>query len=164
MLENEIPALVPMKLYIEVENGQPVNHPILELNLVHIYDSVENIPEKYEPFNRIPQNVSSTVLQRVVNTYEKTDGVWQDVWSVEDLVGEELLNAKQQLLEQSIATLPNILEKSKRILSQSINDTDKHTVSSAYIEILENLELTIDNPAIPSPPEFDETLGKWVLK
>lgn len=151
-------------LYIELdENGQPVNHPLLEINLIHLYGSIENIPKKYEIFNRIPQNVSYTKLQRLVHGYEYANGVWRDCWSVEDLTGDELLNAKQSALSQSLSELPGLLELSRRIL-QRATDENKREVSAAYVGILENLELTLDNPFLPEPPIFDDTLGKWTLK
>ena len=39
-----------MNLYIRVENGQPVNHPSLEENLIQAFGEV---PSNWEPFVRV---------------------------------------------------------------------------------------------------------------
>ena len=41
-----------MNLYIQTENGQPINHPAFEDNLIQAFGEV---PAHWAPFNRIHQ-------------------------------------------------------------------------------------------------------------
>lgn len=83
-----------MKLYIQVENGQPVNHPALENNLMQTFNE---IPTNWEAFDR-PERPSPTpyqVIDAQLGSYVKLNGVWTDVWSIRDMTAEEKA-AKQQ--------------------------------------------------------------------
>jgi hypothetical protein len=77
-----------MILYIQVENGQPVNHPALEQNLL---EALGRIPEGWEPFVRVPKPIPPLYKKLELETpvYEKIDGVWTDVWSFRDMTPEE---------------------------------------------------------------------------
>lgn len=77
-----------MNLYIQIENGQPVNHPAFEDNLMQAFGS---IPTHWEPFNRIERPVPGVyeVLESEMPTYEKVDGVWADVWSLRAMTANE---------------------------------------------------------------------------
>ena len=85
-----------MKLYIQVENGQTVNHPAFEDNL---FQAFGQIPSNWEPFVRVQRPVlgEDEVLESDHPTYQKIDGVWTDVWSVRPMTQAEK-DAKQQLL------------------------------------------------------------------
>jgi hypothetical protein len=80
-------------LYIQVQDGQTVNHPVLQQNLMDVFGE---IPAHYEEFTRIPMPNLNTlgVFQKLQETYEtptyrQVDGVWQDIWTVVDLTEEE---------------------------------------------------------------------------
>ena len=76
-----------MNLYIKTENGNPVNHPAFEDNLIQAFGSV---PNHWEPFVRVERPTSE--LYQVVSdqpTYKKVDGVWTDVWTIRDMTAEE---------------------------------------------------------------------------
>lgn len=77
-----------MKLYIQVENGLPINHPAFEDNLIAAFGVV---PDNWEPFVRIPRPDLSDykVLLNETPSYQKVDGVWADVWDVRDMTPEE---------------------------------------------------------------------------
>jgi hypothetical protein len=83
-----------MNLYIETENGQPVNHPAFEDNLMQAFSA---IPAHWEPFTRVEQPVPSTyeILESEMPTYQKVNGVWADVWALRNMTAEEK-TAKQQ--------------------------------------------------------------------
>lgn len=74
-------------LYIQIENGQPVNHPAFGGNLLQFYPS---IPDNWQPFKRIDRPKPS-VYQVVAElpTYEFVDDVWTDVWATRDMTDEE---------------------------------------------------------------------------
>ena len=77
-----------MNLYIETENGNPINHPAFEDNLLQAFGA---IPAHWEPFNRVERPTLSIyqVLDSQESTYQKIDGVWTDVWSLRDMTSEE---------------------------------------------------------------------------
>ena len=83
-----------MKLYIEIENGQPKNHPALEENLLQAFNE---IPVNWVPFERIERpslGLYEAIVQDVPE-YELIDGVYKDVWSIRPMTEAEKLNAQQ---------------------------------------------------------------------
>jgi hypothetical protein len=83
-----------MNLYIEIQDGQPINHPVLESNLLEVFDK---IPNNWEFFLRVEMPTPDTyqVLNSQQPTYEKVNNVWTDVWPIRDMTTEEK-TAKQQ--------------------------------------------------------------------
>ena len=84
-----------MNLYIETDsNGNPINHPAFEDNLLQAFGA---IPAHWEPFNRVerPKLSIYQVLDSQESTYQKIDGVWADVWTVRDMTAEEKANVQQ---------------------------------------------------------------------
>jgi len=78
-----------MILYIQIENGQPVNHPAFEDNLLQAFGA---IPDNWKPFNRIEQPIDllTNPFQTAVNTYTLgSDGVWFDSWAALDMTEAE---------------------------------------------------------------------------
>lgn len=90
-----------MKLYIQVENGQPVNHPAIEDNLIH---ALGNIPANWESFTRVEKPVAGVyqTFDSDQPTYKKVDGVWADVWLLRDMTDEEKA-VKQQSVKDAWA-------------------------------------------------------------
>lgn len=87
-----------MKLYIQVENGQPVNHPALEENIVDAFGAV---PDNWEPFVRVQNPIltdDTVVLLEPTPTYQKVDGVWTDVWYTRPKTEEEIAAEKEARL------------------------------------------------------------------
>lgn len=83
-----------MNLFIETENGVIKNHPAYEDNLIQAFGVV---PTHWEPFTRVERPALGVyqVLDSDEPVYAKVDGVWTDVWSVQDMTSEEK-TAKQQ--------------------------------------------------------------------
>jgi len=83
-----------MKLYIQVENNQPVNHPAFENNLIQAFGT---IPNNWEKFNRVdrPTNLVYQVFESQDPIYTKIDDAWTDVWQLRNMTTEEKA-AKQQ--------------------------------------------------------------------
>ena len=93
-----------MNLYIQVIDGQPVNHPAFEDNLVEVFGS---IPPHWEPFVRVGKPVP-TIYQTFDSedsTYQKVNGVWQDVWPLRDMTDAEK-TATQQAVKDAWAARP----------------------------------------------------------
>lgn len=83
-----------MNLFIQIENGQSVNHPAFEGNLIQAFGSV---PEHWEPFIRVemPNLGIYQILESLQPSYQKINGVWTDVWPLRNMTQEEIA-AKQQ--------------------------------------------------------------------
>lgn len=93
-----------MKLYIQVENGQTVNHPALEENLMQAFG---HIPSNWESFERVDRSNIGVyeVLTSDEPTYQKINGVWKDVWAVRPMTQEEK-TAKQSAYKEAWANRP----------------------------------------------------------
>lgn len=80
-----------MDLYIKVEDGNPVDHPILGENLRNFYPdlSEDNIPEGYVKFIRKPHPATTRFQKLAVGAYVWEDNVITDNWLVEEVTGEE---------------------------------------------------------------------------
>lgn len=91
-----------MKLYIQVEDNKPINHPAFEDNLLQAYPQ---IPSNWEEFVRVPRPDITLyqVLENESAIYEKVNGVWTDVWKVRDMTNEEKLALQQQVKDQFAA-------------------------------------------------------------
>jgi hypothetical protein len=91
-----------MKLYIQIKNNQPVNHPAFEDNLIQAFGA---IPEQWEPFTRVERPIPGVyqLLESKEAVYAKIDGVWTDVWTVCDMTVEEKV-AKQQAVIDAFNT------------------------------------------------------------
>lgn len=85
-----------MKLYIQVENGQTVNHPAFEDNLLQAFGQ---IPSNWEHFVRVARPVLDVyeVLESNQPTYKKIDGVWIDVWALRPMTQDEKENKQQTI-------------------------------------------------------------------
>jgi hypothetical protein len=92
-----------MNLYIEIDsNGNPINHPAFEDNLLQAFGA---IPAHWELFKRVERPILSIyqVLDSQESTYQKIDGVWTDVWALRDMTAEEK-SAKQQAVRDAFNT------------------------------------------------------------
>lgn len=85
-----------MKLYIEIQNGEAINHPAFEDNLIQVFGS---IPNNWENFVRVEKPILSVyqVFDSETPIYKKIDDVWSDFWLIRDMTNEEKL-AKQQFV------------------------------------------------------------------
>ena len=83
-----------MNLYIETQNGQAINHPVLEENLLEVF---KKIPDGWELFIRVEMPIPDTyqVLASETPSYQKVNGVWADVWLIRNM-SEREKTAKQQ--------------------------------------------------------------------
>jgi len=87
-----------MKLYIQTENGQTVNHPAFESNLIAAFGGV---PDHWKPFVRV-ERPTLGVYETVENeqpAYQMVDGVWTDVWTVRPMTDEEKAAKQQQVID-----------------------------------------------------------------
>lgn len=94
-----------MNLYIQTQDGEPINHPAFGDNLLQAFVT---IPENWEPFVRVecPVPTIYQILESLEPVYQKVDNVWTDVWALRDMTDAEK-KAKQQVVKDTWAALPN---------------------------------------------------------
>lgn len=91
-----------MKLYIQIKDGSPINHPALEDNLIQAFGQ---IPNDWEAFTRV-ERPTPTLYQLIENehsVYSKVDGVWTDVWFLRDMTAEEIQTRQQFAKDEWLA-------------------------------------------------------------
>lgn len=133
-----------MKLYIQIENGQPVNHPAIEENLIQAFGS---IPDNWIAFERIerPQIGVYDLFDQDYPEYQLVDGIYKDVWLIRPM-NELEKTAKQQVVKDSWDSLPN---------RENFTDWAFDEVTCSYI------------PPVPYPQDdkyyqWDESIINWV--
>ena len=84
-----------MKLFIQIRNGQPYEHPIMEDNFMEAFPHIDpiNLPPEFAVFERIPQPVLSKYEVYEGVRYKWFDGVVRDVHIVRDMTNEEIAAA-----------------------------------------------------------------------
>jgi hypothetical protein len=91
-----------MNLYIQIENGNPVNHPAFEDNLIQVFGSV---PDNWEPFLRVTP-LNPDVYEVLENVYSKVDDMWTDIYTLRSMTAEEIAD-KQQAVRAEWASQPD---------------------------------------------------------
>jgi hypothetical protein len=76
-----------MNLYIRIQDGEPVDHPILEQNLVQAYPDIDldRLPAEFAPFVRVPRPAADPgkYIVSAYCTYEWVGDQVQDIWHLE---------------------------------------------------------------------------------
>ena len=87
-----------MNLYIQLENGKPVNHPIVEENLRQAFPEMDlnNLPDTFARFERVVPTMLGIYEVSEGSTYEWADGVVKDVHHRRAMTEEER-TAKQDV-------------------------------------------------------------------
>lgn len=83
-----------MTLHIQIENGQPINHPAFDDNLIQAFGV---IPDNWQPFNRIEQPIIGVYEVYDGVTYEWFDRVVKDVHHVRPMTEFEKAEKITQL-------------------------------------------------------------------
>jgi hypothetical protein len=96
-----------MKLYIKLQDGQPIDHPMIEENLLQIFPNIDVnlLPSDIIEFERVA--VPNLGLYEVYEgtTYQLIDGVCKDVHQVRDMTAEEKIQ-KQSAMKELNKTSP----------------------------------------------------------
>ncbi len=100
-----------MRLFIQVQNGQPYEHPIVELNFKEAFPSVnvDSLPPEFARFIRVakPDLGPYEINQRVsYGLVEGMAGTYTDIWECDRLTDEQIA-AKQQAVKDAWAISPN---------------------------------------------------------
>jgi hypothetical protein len=99
-----------VRLYIQIKDGQPFQHPIPHENFVLAFPDIDpdNLPaDRFAKFVRTPPQVLGAyeVLKTNTPAYELVDGVVKDAWNVRQMTDEEKA-AKQQKVKDDWAARP----------------------------------------------------------
>jgi hypothetical protein len=73
-------------LCIQIENGQPINHPATMDNLMQAFGE---IPSNWEPFIRVEAPLLKVYEKNQQVSYNKINGIWTDVFTCEEMTQEE---------------------------------------------------------------------------
>ena len=133
-----------MNLYIQLENGEPVNHPILEDNLRQAFPEMDlnNLPETFARFERVAPTMLGVYEISEGATYEWVNGVVKDVYHRRAMTEEEK-TAKQDAAK------------------------DEWQRQGGFASWIFNEEMCYFEPTIPYPADgkiyvWDESTTSWV--
>lgn len=152
-----------MKLFIQVRDGQPWQHPILPDNLLQAFPGfdLENPPEGFAPFVRVAQPGPDVMpvgnLEVAECTYQlDEDGItYKDTWNVREMTISEktkAINDRRAMLTDSIAFLT---EEATNKIAETTGDIQ--TAWQTYLGVLQSI--TVTDPfavELPTPPQLDE--------
>jgi hypothetical protein len=91
-----------MELFIRIQNGQPFEHPIMGDNFRMAFPNVDtnNLPAEFARFVRVPAPMLGPYEKNQTVSYQLVDGVYTDVFAVEQMTAEEI-SAKQQAVKDT---------------------------------------------------------------
>lgn len=137
-------------LYIKVQNGQPVDHPVFPDNLMEVFGK---IPDEYEVFNRLPApEVGQFEMLEHPPTYSKVDGVWVDVWTVRPKTEEEKAQDAADNLFKATSQISMMRDHYASQLTENSSDSDREIVAK-YIADLNAVDLSDPyNIRLPAAP------------
>jgi hypothetical protein len=137
-------------LYIKVQNGQPIDHPVFPDNLMEVFGE---IPAEYETFNRMPSPVPGQfeVLEHPP-VYAKVDVAWTDVWTVRPMTAEEKAQFTQEILFKVTSQIADMREHFGNQITENSTDSDREIVAK-YIADLDAVDVSDPfNAKIPPAP------------
>jgi hypothetical protein len=124
------------ELYIRVEKGKAVDHPIAGWNLRMFHPDLnpENPPKGYERFTRLPPPELDRFQKIEGVVYEKTNYGWQDKYIISEMTDEEKLYVEQ--LDNILTEIKTYPDSELKKVSKLI---EKGKLSNDPTVILEHL-------------------------
>ena len=111
-----------MRLFIQILNGQPYQHPIIEDNFRDAFPhvDVDNLPSEFAEFIRVPKpnpgaNPQLFLIDRL--SYQWVGSQVHDVWSVDSMSDAE----KEAALSERVQTIENRLAQCKNFAHSHIS-------------------------------------------
>lgn len=86
-----------MELFIRIKDGQPFEHPIFGDNFRKAFSDVDtnNLPPEFAKFVRVPAPMIGPYEKNQTVTYQLVNGVYTDVFTVEQMTAEEIATKQQ---------------------------------------------------------------------
>ena len=141
-----------MDFVIQIENGQPINHPIAIDNFLSAFPGVDinNLPPGFVEFKRTNRPVLAPygIMDSLEYTYGFIDGVWTNVWPIREMTAEE---------------------KASKIEAEHFKFFEMNRVSNNNFSAWNfNEELCKYRPPFPSPSDgkayfWQGTTSSWVV-
>lgn len=99
-----------MKFFIRIKDNIPFEHPITEENMLSVFPDIDlnNLPPEFAVFTygTPPDEDDVGVYQKIVGTYELTDGGCVGVFTVQNKTNEEIIE-KQNAVKERWANNPD---------------------------------------------------------
>jgi hypothetical protein len=115
-----------MNLFIKVEDGNPVDHPVADWNLVTAFGE---IPSNYEVFFRgqKPELGRFEVDDPDAIMYAKgEDGVWTDLWPTRPMNPEERATKEAEIIASLEMSRTHLLEEVyPRLIKMAVTDEQR---------------------------------------
>ena len=88
-------------LIIKIQNGQPIDHPILLENFQQAFPNIDinNLPSDFAVFQRVQPPQLGVYEKNQYCRYELVDGVYKDVWYCDQMSEQEKIE-KQNSIKQ----------------------------------------------------------------
>ena len=85
--------------FVQIENGEPVGHPIQEDNFVHSYPDISknDLPPNFAEFIRNKQPKIGIYEKIDGYTYIKTGRFWTCTWNVVSMTADEIKNKQDNV-------------------------------------------------------------------
>ena len=151
-----------MELYIQLENGQPINHPIFGDNLRQVIPDFDknNLPSEYAVFQRVQFEESGLPaldhFEVAEVSYQWVEGIVKDVWSVRSMTNE----ARSEKIEIHRIQLENSLQALKQESANELQNAtldNERAIWQTYLDRLNSF--TYENPVLamlPFPPKRNQ--------
>jgi hypothetical protein len=154
-----------MNLLIKMQNGQPIDHPIMEDNAHMAWPELDfnNLPEWLTRFRRVaqpsPEAMPVGIFQRAVCSYVMaSDGVVEDSWSVEDMTAEEQQVFTRQRRAQIKSDIAASIEIAQTRAAEAGIPAETVAVWNTYVAALEAVtDADLEDPFAfnwPQPPHI----------
>lgn len=88
-----------MKLFIQIRDGKPYEHPILEDNFRMAFPDIDinNLPPEFANFERVECNIEVGIYEVAEVSYQFVGGIVKDVWSKRPMTDEEKIKVDEEL-------------------------------------------------------------------
>lgn len=96
-----------MDLFIRIQDGQPVDHPILGDNFREVFPDIDpdNLPPEFAPFDRVdPSDIPVGVYEVLVENYVWNGSRVTDDWTTRPMTDDE---KAAKIAENQAAPHPN---------------------------------------------------------
>lgn len=123
-----------MELFIEMRDGVPYGHPILEENFREVYPNIDtqNLPLNFARFVRTAPPSRVGMFEVEESTYQVIGDVVTDVWTIRPLEGEQYA-MRVDMLRRS---LEDDVENQKTIAQEKIAEATDPAVKAAWEDYL----------------------------
>ena len=150
-----------MNLYIKLENGQPINHPLFEDNILQCYPNIDlSNTDLFVPFIRLQvPYLPKTELQVIENkyVYDANTLSYTDSYYIRDMNQDEIVQTTNDKINSNNAIITSLTDNALQELVKA-DEIDK-PIWHSYLDSLYDLTLYSDPFKIvfPRPPKKDST-------